>query len=139
MKFFVETVFPRIRKFPVLIQGETSVGKTSLIKYLAALTGNVCIRINNHEHTDLQEYLGSYLSDAEGKLSFVEGKAGGGGVGFASRVRFLRGLFRSLFLGPLVRAMRKGHWVILDELNLAPPDILEALNRVRGMRNDAVK
>lgn len=26
--------------------------------------------------------------------------------------------------------MRCGHWVILDELNLAPSDVLEALNRV---------
>lgn len=32
--------------------------------------------------------------------------------------------------GALVRAVRHGHWVILDELNLAPTDVLEALNRL---------
>ena len=33
-------------------------------------------------------------------------------------------------VGLLVEAMRKGSWIILDELNLAPTDVLEALNRV---------
>ena len=89
---------------PVLLQGDTSVGKTSLITYLAALTGNKCVRVNNHEHTDIQEYLGSYTSDASGKLVFK--------------------------LGVLAEAMLQGSWIILDELNLAPTDVLEALNRV---------
>lgn len=31
------------------------------------------MRINNHEHTDLQEYLGTYISDQNGKLVFQEG------------------------------------------------------------------
>ena len=30
-----------------------------------------------------------------------------------------------------MQTKREGHWLILDELNLAPTDILEALNRVR--------
>ncbi|XP_047493219.1 LOW QUALITY PROTEIN: midasin-like [Penaeus chinensis] len=93
-----------IGRFPVLLQGETSVGKTSLITYLARITGTTCVRINNHEHTDLQEYVGSYAPDESGKLVFKH--------------------------GVLVNAMRNGHWIILDELNLAPTDVLEALNRL---------
>lgn len=42
--------------------------------YLAKSSGNKCVRINNHEHTDLQEYIGSYVADSEGKLVFHEGK-----------------------------------------------------------------
>ncbi|KAK9359479.1 hypothetical protein V1504DRAFT_208869 [Lipomyces starkeyi] len=92
------------RRFPVLIQGPTSSGKTSMISYLAKKTGHKFVRINNHEHTDLQEYLGSYVSDAQGNLRFQE--------------------------GVLVEAARKGYWIVLDELNLAPTDVLEALNRL---------
>ena len=92
------------RQYPILLQGPTSSGKTSLIQWLATNTGNKVYRINNHEHTDLQEYIGSYIPDENGKLAFQEGL--------------------------LPRAMRCGDWVILDELNLAPSDVLEALNRV---------
>jgi len=92
------------RQFPVLIQGPTSSGKTSMIDYLAKRTGHKFMRINNHEHTDLQEYLGTYVSGTDGRLQFQE--------------------------GILVRALREGHWIVLDELNLAPTDVLEALNRL---------
>ncbi|KXJ94663.1 hypothetical protein Micbo1qcDRAFT_132688 [Microdochium bolleyi] len=92
------------RRFPILIQGPTSAGKTSMIEYLANYSGNKFVRINNHEHTDLQEYLGTYVSDSDGKLRFQEGL--------------------------LVQALREGHWIVLDELNLAPTDVLEALNRL---------
>lgn len=93
-----------IGKLPILLQGPTSAGKTSLIEYIAKRSGNHCLRINNHEHTDLQEYIGTYAADLTGRLAFQE--------------------------GVLVKAMRNGYWIILDELNLAPSDILEALNRV---------
>ena len=62
-----------LSNFAVLLQGETSVGKTSMITYLAEATGNTCIRINNHEHTDVQEYLGSYVVNDQGLFVFQEG------------------------------------------------------------------
>ncbi|KAF9464151.1 midasin nuclear AAA ATPase [Collybia nuda] len=93
------------RRFPVLIEGPTSSGKTSSVEYLAKRTGHRFIRINNHEHTDIQEYIGSYVSDPlTGRLVFKDGL--------------------------LVRALRNGDWIVLDELNLAPTDVLEALNRL---------
>ena len=112
-----------VERFPVLLQGPTSAGvssarpaiffflpmfsrsgKTSLVKYLALRTGHEFVRINNHAHTDVQEYLGTYVSNAMGNLVFQE--------------------------GPLVTAVRNGHWVVLDELNLAPSEVLEMLNRL---------
>ena len=92
------------RRFPVLLQGPTSSGKTSMIEYLANISGNKFVRINNHEHTDLQEYLGGYVSAPDGRLVYQD--------------------------GVLVHALREGYWVVLDELNLAPTDVLEALNRL---------
>ncbi|VDM57864.1 unnamed protein product [Angiostrongylus costaricensis] len=91
-------------RFPILLEGETSVGKTSIICHFARMTGNVLTRINNHEYTDIQEYIGSYVGDMQGRLIFRE--------------------------GALVKAVRNGGWVILDELNLAPSDVIEALNRL---------
>lgn len=90
-------------KLPVLLQGDTSTGKTSLIFALASKYGRKVVRINNHEHTESSDYLGYYLTTKEG-------------------IRFKE--------GPLVTAMRNGSWVLLDELNLAPSDVLEALNRL---------
>ncbi|KNC81071.1 hypothetical protein SARC_06594 [Sphaeroforma arctica JP610] len=91
-------------QFPVLLQGPTSCGKTSMVEYMAQRSGHRFVRINNHEHTDLQEYLGAYTADDKGRLVFQE--------------------------GVLVQAVRHGYWVVLDELNLAPTDVLEALNRL---------
>lgn len=90
--------------YPILLQGPTAAGKTSVVVHLAECTGNQLVRINNHEHTELSEYLGGYIATEDGSLRFCE--------------------------GPLVRAARLGEWVLLDELNLAPPDVLEALNRL---------
>lgn len=68
-----------------MMQGPTSAGKTTLVEYLAARTGHRCVRINNHEHTDVAEYIGQYASDPQ-----------------SGRLRFVDGL--------LVQALREGHW-----------------------------
>lgn len=91
-------------QLPILLQGPTAAGKTSLVTHLATITGNTLVRINNHEHTDLSDYFGAYVVTPDGALKFHE--------------------------GPLVQAARNGTWVLLDELNLAPPEVLEALNRL---------
>jgi midasin len=90
--------------WPILLEGPTSSGKTTLVEYLARRCGHHVVRINNHEHTDVQEYTGAFSTDQNGRLSFRD--------------------------GILVQALRRGHWVILDELNLAPSEVLEALNRL---------
>lgn len=90
--------------WPILLEGPTSSGKTTIVEYIAARCGHHVVRINNHEHTDVQEYTGSFAADQNGLLSFRD--------------------------GILVQALRQGHWVILDELNLAPSEVLEALNRL---------
>ena len=90
--------------WPILLEGPTSAGKTSVVEYIASRCGYKVVRINNHEHTDIQEYLGGFAPDEKGSLVFQDGL--------------------------LVQALRYGHWVILDELNLAPSEVLEALNRL---------
>lgn len=52
----------------------------------------------------MQEYTGSFAPNENGSLSFQD--------------------------GILVKALKRGDWVILDELNLAPTEVLEALNRL---------
>ena len=89
---------------PILLEGPTSTGKTSVVMFLAELVGQKVLRVNNHKDTDLEEYIGKYVPSVDK-----------GGLVFQ--------------YGVLVRAMRSGSWLLLDELNLAKSDILEALNR----------
>jgi hypothetical protein len=73
---------------PVLLEGATSSGKTSLVEFLAALTGHVCVRINNHEHTDVAEYLGSYVTcPATGRLLWACPSVGDAELGALGYVR----------------------------------------------------
>jgi midasin (ATPase involved in ribosome maturation) len=94
----------QLRK-PVLLEGSPGVGKTSLVSALAKASGHNCLRINLSDQTDVSDLFGADLP--------VEGGKGGE---FAWRD------------GPFLRALRAGHWVLLDELNLASQSVLEGLN-----------
>ncbi|MFH1878823.1 MAG: AAA family ATPase, partial [Candidatus Omnitrophota bacterium] len=87
-----------------LLTGPTGAAKTSLVRYLAYLTGNSFMRINLDAQTDTSEIIGGYVPE--------EDKAG--------EFKWRDGL--------LVRALKNGYWVLLDELNLAEPEILERIN-----------
>ena len=98
---------------PILLEGSPGVGKTSLVTALSNISGHELCRINLSDQTDLIDLFGSDLP--------VEG----GSLGeFAWRdAEFLK-------------AMKEGHWVLLDEMNLAPQAVLEGLNAIldhRGM------
>lgn len=94
----------QLRK-PILLEGSPGVGKTSLIQALGAACGHNVVRINLSEQSDLMELLGTDLP--------VEGAPPG-------TYAWQDGAF--------LAALKAGHWVILDELNLAPQSVLEGLN-----------
>ena len=94
----------QLRK-PVLLEGSPGVGKTSLVQALGAACGRTVVRINLSDQSDLMELLGADMP--------VEGAPAG-------TYAWQDGAFLS--------ALRAGHWVILDELNLAPQSVLEGLN-----------
>lgn len=93
---------------PILLEGSPGVGKTSLIAALAAASGHELVRINLSEQTDIADLLGSDLpvASSDGDSS--------------SQFAWCDGVF--------LRALKAGHWVLLDELNLATQAVLEGLN-----------
>lgn len=96
---------------PILLEGSPGVGKTSLVTALSNISGHELCRINLSDQTDLIDLFGSDLP--------VEG----GSLGeFAWRdAEFLK-------------ALQEGHWVLLDEMNLAPQAVLEGLNAILDHR-----
>ena len=87
---------------PVLLIGETGVGKTALVRYLANLTRHNFRRFNLSGQTDKLEFIGGYKPDSSGVFKWKD--------------------------GILVQALVYGHWLALDELNLAESQVLERLN-----------
>lgn len=88
---------------PVLLIGESGTGKTSAIRYLANETKNGLRRVNLNGGTTADELVGRLLINDKGTY-WVD--------------------------GILTEAMRKGEWIVLDEINAALPEVLFVLQSV---------
>ena len=87
---------------PPLLEGETGVGKSALVRYLAYLTHTPVYWVNLCEQTDPSELIGKYVPVGRDEFAWVD--------------------------GVLIRAMKEGAWIFLDDINLAPSQILERIN-----------
>lgn len=137
---------------PCLLEGATATSKTSSIEYLAMKSNNELARINLNGQTDTSELIGKFVpNDGELTIEFENIIRHPEQISNESRHILMTALEegRGLTLiesqkiaqneglkipdwrwqdGILVDAMKHGRWVILDEINLAEPQILERLN-----------
>jgi cobaltochelatase CobS len=86
---------------PVLLVGETGVGKTLAVRYLAWKTNNGLRRVNLNGATTIDEFLGKLQINQQGTY-WVD--------------------------GVLVDAMHSGDWILLDEINATLPEIAFCLH-----------
>lgn len=139
---------------PVAIEGETSSSKTTAVLWLAHLLGQPVIRMNLNSQTDAGELIGRYVPDggiADLDLSVLLehaphfSPASQGMVQAASSAGRSLTRLETLTLvgreglpmtnwkfqeGWLLKAIQNGFWMLLDEMNLAEPQVLERLNSV---------
>jgi cobaltochelatase CobS len=87
----------------VLLIGHTGTGKTSSIEQIAARMGQGVVRVNMNGQTTVGDFVGMWTVKG-GETVWVD--------------------------GTLPKAMREGHWLIVDELDFAEPAILSVLNAV---------
>ena len=94
---------------PCMLEGETATAKTTAILWLAMMARQNAIRVNLSGQTDTGELIGRFIPSTQSgenrpAWEFSEGY--------------------------IPRALRNGWWVILAEVNLAEPQVLERLNPV---------
>lgn len=89
---------------PVLLIGETGVGKTAVIRHLAAESRNGFRRLNLNGSTTSDEFVGRWKLSKDKEMVWID--------------------------GVLVEAMKKGLWLLCDEINACLPEISFVLHSV---------
>ncbi|KAF7458941.1 Midasin, partial [Cryptosporidium felis] len=113
---------------PILLEGAPGIGKTAIILTLSRLVGVRLHRINMSEQTDFSDLFGCEVP--------VSGNNSEDQIGQKEGIQKERKGLINWMDGILLYAMKKGDWVILDELNLATQQILEGLNSVMDHRRN---
>lgn len=90
-----------------LITGPTGCGKTSLPIALAAQLGRPVLRFNLHAETRVSAMVGTHKPISDGGV-----------------------LSLRFHYGALVRGIREGYWIVLDEIDAATPGVLMVLQPV---------
>jgi MoxR-like ATPase len=138
--------------FPTALEGPTAASKTTVVLWLGRLLGRSVTRLNLSGQTDTGELIGRFVPMLPGEdwelasLRACEAhlqpltrellrQAEGRELTWAERVLIRRAeaiethqwRFQE---GVIPQAMRHGHFVLVDEINLAEPQVLERLNPV---------
>jgi len=88
----------------LLLTGPTGSGKTEFVKQIAARTSWPLFTVQAHGRMEFQELLGRVTIQTDGSTGWAD--------------------------GPLIRAMRTGGILLLDEADFAPPEAVGGLNAV---------
>ena len=92
---------------PILIEGPPGVGKTALVEQVAKVTGRKLVRVNLSEQTDMMDLLGSEYPTS------ANNNTGDAASDEEDEIQFRWGD------GVLLSAIKEGHWLLIDEMNLA--------------------
>lgn len=128
-----------------LLEGPTSAGKTSYIKYLSYLTNSPYRRINLSNSTDVHDLIGRWIAGEErysseqlAQMNLQDLRLVAKSIGMQSLLgdqplALAEQIYQAQMSphwedGPVVQAMRRGEVLLLDEINLARPQVIEALN-----------
>lgn len=98
-----DVILDVIERRPVLLTGHTGCGKTSLVEQIAARINQPMIRSNMNGQTTVGDFVGMWTVKG-GETVWVD--------------------------GVLPRAMKEGHWLVIDEIDCADAAILATLNAV---------
>ena len=140
MRFLCKSWVDRV---PVKLEGATGVGKTAAIRYLAHATHSEYVRVNLSYFTEVEDLLGRYVGGtseysaaklhkkSDEEICQVARNLGllpnGGREALIALIVQEQGKIRWVD-GPVVKALKSGAVLLLDEINLARPEVIEALN-----------